>query len=425
MDKLESLIQKGTIDSKPQTQSSDVVANLVSALLDDVTVRKPLLTPSTLPEANRASVNGECTSGLAPSEQQRHPPTQGDAATSHEKMPTLLSTPNVPAIHVSTNGHAAAKVPPEEQRKTEEPTVAVTEPPLPGTLPSEKVEPNSHEVSSQPITLLPAGEEQVADAVQPQLPHDPYQSDGMAINIKGRADGVIVEIGRGNWEILLEALRKRLDQAGGFFRGGNVALDLAERSLQESDLRTLCDLLVAHSMKPALVRTASDRTFQSALMLGLAGTLESKDGRPLETVQAASSNQEAQTHYVYRGALRSGQILKRRSHVLIVGDVNPGSEVIATGDILIWGRLRGTAHAGVEGDTRAIVAAFDIDPVQLRIADAVAAGSGAQTEQGYRWLWSRNSEKRPEVARLVNGQIVIEAWDEAKTGGSPILKRRR
>lgn len=422
MDKLESLTQTGMIDSR-KMQGSDVVANLVSALLDDVTVKKPLLATSIIPEANHASVNGESTSGTASVEQQHHAPAQEKVAAPQEKGPATLSIPDAPAHHTSTNGYASAKAVTEEPNKAQAPTTAGTALPLPDALPSEKNASTFQEVSSQPATVQPVSDEPVAEP--PQLSQDPYQSDGMAINIKGRADGVIVEIGRGNWEILLEALRKRLEQAGGFFRGGNVALDLAERTLQESELRTLCDLLVAHSMKPALVRTASDRTFQSALMLGLAGTLESKDGRPLETVQAASSNQEAQNHYVYRGALRSGQILKRRSHVLIVGDVNPGSEVIATGDILIWGRLRGTAHAGVEGDTRAVVAAFDIDPVQLRIADAVAVGSGAQTEQGYRWLWSRNSEKRPEVARLVNGQIVIEAWDEAKTGGSPILKRRR
>ncbi|MFN8442734.1 MAG: septum site-determining protein MinC [Caldilineaceae bacterium] len=423
MDKLESLTQKGMIDSR-KTQGSDGVANLVSALLDDVTVKKPLLTTATYPEANYASVNGESTSETVSAEQKAPTPAQEEAVVSHEKASSILPILDASVHHAATNGYASVKTMPEEPRKAQEPTVASTELPLLDALPSEKSASASQEVSAQPATIQAVSEEQSATE-QPQLSPDPYQSDGMAINIKGRADGVIVEIGRGNWEILLEALRKRLDHAGGFFRGGNVALDLAERSLQESDLRSLCDLLVAHSMKPALVRTASDRTFQSALMLGLAGTLESKDGRPLETVQAASSNQEAQNHYVYRGALRSGQILKRRSHVLIVGDVNPGSEVIATGDILIWGRLRGTAHAGVEGDTRAIVAAFDIDPVQLRIADAIAVGSGAQSEQGYRWLWSRNSEKRPEVARLVNGQIIIEAWDEAKTGGSPILKRRR
>lgn len=262
-----------------------------------------------------------------------------------------------------------------------------------------------------------------SSAVEPSNP-EPYQGDGMAINIKGRADGMIVEIGRGNWELLINALRNRLTQAGGFFRGGNVALDLADRSLQEADLHLICDALVSFGMKPALVRTSSDRTFQSALMLGLAGTLESKDGRPLETVQAAASNQDAQSHYVYRGALRSGQVLKRRSHVLIVGDVNAGAEVIATGDILVWGRLRGNAHAGAEGDQRAIVAAFDIDPVQLRIADVVALGNNTQAE-GYRWGWARNTEKRPEVARLVNGQIAIEPWDEAKSGGAPVLKKRR
>ena len=67
---------------------------------------------------------------------------------------------------------------------------------------------------------------QSAPATEPQFTPEPnaepYQGDGMAINIKGRADGVIIEIGRGNWEILNEALRKRLNQAGGFFAAATL-----------------------------------------------------------------------------------------------------------------------------------------------------------------------------------------------------------
>ena len=58
--------------------------------------------------------------------------------------------------------------------------------------------------------------------------------------------------------------------------------------------------------------------------------------------------------------------------MVIVGDVNPGSEIIATGDILIMGNLRGLAHAGAKGDKTSIVAAFRLQPTQIRIANYIS-----------------------------------------------------
>ncbi len=438
MDNFESGAQNSLSNGAEQPRNAaSPVATLLSALLDDITVHtaaapQPNQSARQLPTAPLTALKETIaptsrTNGEKAHENSFPTPNQNQAdngaAIVEPKVPAMLPPVSAPP---SPQVAEVASEPPADLRMTN------GQPLLSQALLSQpQLSNNSSPTDNtwQPDRAVLAEANQPTAATDPQFAPEPnaepYQGDGMAINIKGRADGVIIEIGRGNWEILNEALRKRLNQAGGFFRGGNVALDLAERSLQESDLRLICDVLVAHGMKPALIRTSPDRTFQSALMLGLAGTLESNEGRPLETVNAAPSNQESQTHYVYRGALRSGQVLKRRSHILIIGDVNPGSEVIATGDILIWGRLRGIAHAGVEGDVRAMVAAFDIDPVQLRIADAVAMGNSGQSEGGYRWVWSRNTEKRPEVARLVNGQISIEPWDEAKTGGAPVLKKRR
>lgn len=453
MDNSESRAQDNLSNgAEQQRNAASPVATLLSALLDDITVHtaaapqpnqsarqfstapltavKETIAPTSRTNGEKI-VNGEsvhANSFPTPNQNQADNSTTIVAPVVPAQPPPMSAPPSPQAAEVASeppaDSHMTNGQPRLSQPLLSQPQLSQSQ--LSPQLPNN---PPHAESNWQPDRAVLAEANQSTPATEPQFTPDPnaepYQGDGMAINIKGRADGVIIEIGRGNWEILNEALRKRLSQAGGFFRGGNVALDLAERSLQESDLRLICDVLVAHGMKPALIRTSSDRTFQSALMLGLAGTLESSEGRPLETVQAAPSNQESQTHYVYRGALRSGQVLKRRSHILIIGDVNPGSEVIATGDILIWGRLRGIAHAGVEGDVRAMVAAFDIDPVQLRIADAVAMGNGGQSEGGYRWVWSRNTEKRPEVARLVNGQISIEPWDEAKTGGAPVLKKRR
>lgn len=75
----------------------------------------------------------------------------------------------------------------------------------------------------------------------------------------------------------------------------------------------------------------------------------------------------------HRGTLRGGQTLHNLGNIVVVGDVNPGAELIASGDVVIVGALRGVAHAGAQGDRGARVIALEFAPTQLRIANLIAA----------------------------------------------------
>ena len=99
----------------------------------------------------------------------------------------------------------------------------------------------------------------------------------------------------------------------------------------------------------------------------------------------------------HQGTLRSGDHLQSQGDVLLYGDVNPGARISAVGHVQIWGRLRGIAHAGCEGDLSATVVAHQLRPLQLRIADVVARGPDEQPQPGLM-----------EQARLEEGEIVIE-----------------
>lgn len=77
------------------------------------------------------------------------------------------------------------------------------------------------------------------------------------------------------------------------------------------------------------------------------------------------------TLYIQR-TLRSGQSISSEGNIVIIGDVNPGSEVIAQGDITVWGILGGIAHAGSEGNKYARIRALKMNAIQLRIADVFA-----------------------------------------------------
>lgn len=70
--------------------------------------------------------------------------------------------------------------------------------------------------------------------------------------------------------------------------------------------------------------------------------------------------------------LRSGAEIRHNGTVIVIGDLNPGSSIIAEGDILVWGRLRGVAHAGCKGNAKCLIMALQMEPTQIRIADYVA-----------------------------------------------------
>src|SRR5207248_7837540 len=100
-----------------------------------------------------------------------------------------------------------------------------------------------------------------------------------------------------------------------------------------------------------------------------------------------------------RRTVRSGQAIHHHSNVVVLGDVNPGAEIIAGGDIIVWGVLRGMVHAGYPDNENAIVCSLVLAPVQLRIAHLLS-----RPPDGYQ------VQARPEFATIKNGQIVVEAW---------------
>jgi septum site-determining protein MinC len=107
--------------------------------------------------------------------------------------------------------------------------------------------------------------------------------------------------------------------------------------------------------------------------------------------------------------LRSGQSVCFDGDVVILGDVNHGAEVVATGDVLVMGTLRGVVHAGSGGNSRAIVAAVRLEATQLRIAGVVAR---PPDEGG-----AKHATRYPEVARVLGETVVIERLGAQPSSG--------
>ena len=103
----------------------------------------------------------------------------------------------------------------------------------------------------------------------------------------------------------------------------------------------------------------------------------------------------------HRGTLRGGQALHNLGNLVVIGDVNPGAELVASGDIVVFGALRGVAHAGAQGDRSARVIALELAPTQLRIATLIATSDAGSKPRG------------PEHASILAERIVVVPFAEA------------
>jgi septum site-determining protein MinC len=115
------------------------------------------------------------------------------------------------------------------------------------------------------------------------------------------------------------------------------------------------------------------------------------------------------TQSIHR-TLRSGAIIRFEGDLYVFGDVNPGAQVIATGNIVVLGALKGVAHAGANGDEAAFILSFDLRPTQLRIGRKIAVPPTKRTA----------GAAVSEIATVHDGQIVIEPYRASSPGGGSL-----
>jgi septum site-determining protein MinC len=219
-------------------------------------------------------------------------------------------------------------------------------------------------------------------------------SDSSLVQIKGLKDGLLVTLGDAAWPVLQEALLNRVEQQESFFKGARLALDVGNQILKTAEMSALRDTLSERGIVLWAILSNSPTSESTAQMLGLATRIHK--ARPPE-VQAPKSSEQDGALWVDR-TLRSGVRIEYPGNVVIVGDVNPGAEVIAGGSVIVWGRLRGVVHAGAQGNREATVRALDLSPTQLRIASEIAVAP------------ARRGSPKPEIVHLRDGRLQAESW---------------
>jgi septum site-determining protein MinC len=289
-------------------------------------------------------------------------------------------------------------------------------------------------------------------------------SNSSAVTARGTEDGLVLRIdGNASWTDILSDLEAFLGGRKKFFQGGEVSVEWLERLPSKEQCDELESLLnnhygmsIAHrKRKPVLKKAENTKSLSTSRASAEITTSEqfsyhksesqksklkgenildeieklASGGEP-ELSEAALSRvfsetfvedlvdspgsrmqvkrvlgeeifveEDANSKLVF-GTVRSGQKIETPFSLVVVGDVNPGADLIAGGDILVLGNLRGTAHASAYDDDSfdRVIIAMQMQPMQLRIGSIISRGSEVRV-------------KGAEIARIENRRIVVESYN--------------
>ena len=173
------------------------------------------------------------------------------------------------------------------------------------------------------------------------------------------------------WEELKQQLKGRMSGSERFLQPHTpVHLITRDRLLNSQQIQEI-DALLSDAQLPLKRIYASRR--QTAVAAATAGYSVEQQTTLNYLGQRQEASRQAMDEPLYiQTTLRSGVEVRHRGTVIVLGDVNPGSSIVAEGDIFVWGHLRGVVHAGEGGNSLCRIMALHMQPTQLRIADKVA-----------------------------------------------------
>jgi septum site-determining protein MinC len=223
------------------------------------------------------------------------------------------------------------------------------------------------------------------------------------VELKGFHDGMrLIVDPEASMERIEQAIVERMASLGDSLSGMTMNIDLGSRSLDDEELVRLKSLLNENyglEVKQIIGDAQDDPKRTEASHI--AGVPALHGGERIYNQLAPMNETNEETRFI-RHTLRSGQIERAlEGNMVILGDVNPGAEVVAAGDIVVLGTLRGVAHAGGLGNTSSIIFALNLLPTQLRIGRFITRPPAGKQRRHH----------RPEIARVLEDAIVVEEYD--------------
>lgn len=202
-----------------------------------------------------------------------------------------------------------------------------------------------------------------------------------AILMKGTLDGLRIVLDDSHKFLpVFETLEKKIKTSKAFFSGNRITLMLKNRPMTQDEY----DYSRTHLL------------FKYGIEIEPATELEKPQTETL-VQQSRADSPNLLSPKIVTHTLRAGQMIGYEGDMIILGDVNPGAEVTASGSVYIFGALRGRIWAGAKGDRNASIIALDFEPVQMRIADKVVVSPGR----------SLSKDHHPQKAFIEEESIVV------------------
>lgn len=209
-----------------------------------------------------------------------------------------------------------------------------------------------------------------------------YNKDG--ILIKGNKDGIntTIDMNKFNcFEDMLVVLVKKLSKGKHFYKGTTLILEIDLKSINKNNVKDLKEVLLTEIGLKDIVLEELE-----------------KDTDKVKENRIFSGVYEGKTKFIRR-TVRGGQCINYQGNIVIIGDVNSGAEVYAAGNVIVLGRIRGKVSAGTNGNSKAVIAAFLLQPEILKIASVIAMSPDDIEKPRY-----------PELAKIKDGAIIVEPY---------------
>jgi len=204
--------------------------------------------------------------------------------------------------------------------------------------------------------------------------------------IKGNRYGISVYLDpETDFDALLKEVTVKFRESAKFFKNAKMALSFEGKRLTAQQQRQVVDVITENSKVEIACILSQD---------------EDEERRYREALARREQAQKANVGHFYKGTLRSGQVLESEGSVVILGDINPGAKVIAVGNIIVLGALKGTACAGITGNNKAFISALEMQPTQLRISGVLGRGSDPKEK--------RKGPTKPMIAFCGQEGIYVE-----------------
>lgn len=189
------------------------------------------------------------------------------------------------------------------------------------------------------------------------------------------------------FEELITDVEEKFRDSGKFFEETKLAVSFEGRELTDEE-------------ENKLIKAITDNCkMEIACVIDHNAEREESFRRVIAQEQLADATESGQ---FYKGTLRSGQVLESDSSVVVLGDVNPGAKVIAVGNVVVLGSLKGTACAGITGNDKSFVVALEMSPVQIRIGDVIARSTDKTKKQ------KAKKATEPQIAFVEDGNIYVD-----------------